>query len=67
MERRVLNRVIGEGPAVSGAWLLTDHTRHLELFEHLWEPATAFAGDGLKRLVMALQPGRYKTDHILCL
>jgi len=46
MERRALNRVMGEGPAVSGAWLLTDHTRHLELYEHLWE-TPAIAGIGI--------------------
>jgi putative ABC transport system permease protein len=37
MERRALNRLMREGPAISGAWLLTDRTRHDELFERLWD------------------------------
>ncbi len=46
MERRALNRVMREGPAVSGAWLLTDHTLHFELYEHLWD-TPAIAGIGV--------------------
>jgi putative ABC transport system permease protein len=37
MERRALNRLMREGPAVSGAWLLTDRSREDELFARLWE------------------------------
>jgi putative ABC transport system permease protein len=37
MERRALNRLMREGPAISGAWLLTDRTRHDELFDRLWD------------------------------
>lgn len=37
MERRALNRLMREGPAVSGAWLLTDRTQDHVLFERLWE------------------------------
>ncbi|WP_429885609.1 ABC transporter permease [Geoalkalibacter halelectricus] len=37
MERRTLNRLLGEGPAMSGAWLLTDAHREAALFERLWE------------------------------
>ncbi len=37
MERRALNRLMREGPAVSGAWLLTDRTQEHVLFERLWE------------------------------
>lgn len=35
MHRPVLNRLIGEGPAVSGAWLLTDRTQEDALFARL--------------------------------
>lgn len=37
MERRALNRLMGEGPAISGAWLLTDAAERDRLFERLWE------------------------------
>jgi putative ABC transport system permease protein len=37
MERRALNRLMGEGPALSGAWLMTDAARHDPLFARLWE------------------------------
>ncbi len=37
MERRALNRLMREGPAISGAWLLTDRSREAELFARLWE------------------------------
>ncbi len=46
MERRALNRIMREGPAISGAWLLTDQTRHHELFQRLWE-SPAIAGIGI--------------------
>ncbi len=46
MERRALNRLMQEGPALSGAWLLTDHSRAAELFEHLWD-RPRIAGIGL--------------------
>lgn len=36
MERRALNRLLGEGPAVTGAWLLTDPQLEPALFERLW-------------------------------
>ncbi len=35
MERRALNRLMAEGPAISGAWLLTDRSREQELFDSL--------------------------------
>jgi putative ABC transport system permease protein len=45
MERRALNRLMSEGPAISGAWLLTDRTRQNELFNRLWEvPRVASIG-----------------------
>lgn len=37
MDRRALNRLMREGPAVNGAWLLTDRSREGELFDRLWE------------------------------
>lgn len=46
MERRALNRLMGEGPAISGAWLLTDRSLQTELFERLWE-IPRIAGIGL--------------------
>lgn len=36
MERTALNRVMREGPAVSGAWLLIERGREAELFASLW-------------------------------
>lgn len=36
MERRALNRLMGEGPALSGAWLLVDEARMEPLFDTLW-------------------------------
>ncbi len=45
MERQALNRIMREGPAISGAWLLTDRSRDGELFEHLWDvPRVASIG-----------------------
>jgi putative ABC transport system permease protein len=45
MERRALNRLMREGPAISGAWLLTDRSRDRELFDRLWEvPRVASIG-----------------------
>ncbi|TDT40407.1 putative ABC transport system permease protein [Halospina denitrificans] len=37
MERRALNRLLREGPAVTGAWLLTDQSREQALFDRLWD------------------------------
>ncbi|MEA5445405.1 ABC transporter permease [Gammaproteobacteria bacterium AB-CW1] len=45
MERRALNRLMREGPAISGAWLLTDNARNDELFDALWDvPRVASIG-----------------------
>jgi putative ABC transport system permease protein len=46
MERRALNRLMREGPAISGAWLLTDRSRQAELVERLWD-MPRIAGIGL--------------------
>ncbi len=37
MERRALNRVMREGPALSGAWLLVDQGQEEALYAELWE------------------------------
>lgn len=37
MDRRALNRLLREGPAVSGAWLLIDRDAQETLFARLWE------------------------------
>jgi putative ABC transport system permease protein len=37
MDRRVLNRLMREGPAITGAWLLTDRALEGALFERLWD------------------------------
>jgi putative ABC transport system permease protein len=37
MDRRALNRLMGEGPALSGAWLMMDTSEEARLFERLWE------------------------------
>lgn len=37
MERRALNRLLREGPAISGVWMLSDRSMDQQLFEHLWE------------------------------
>ncbi|TVS12930.1 MAG: ABC transporter permease [Wenzhouxiangella sp.] len=45
MERRALNRLLREGPAISGVWLLTDRALEAELFDRLWEhPRVASIG-----------------------
>ena len=45
MERRALNRVMGEGPAVTGAWVLGDRAEERALFDRLWEvPRVAAIG-----------------------
>lgn len=45
MERMALNRLLREGPAISGVWLLTDPAFETELFRHLWErPRVASVG-----------------------
>lgn len=46
MERRALNRIMREGPALTGAWLLTDRTRDRELFDRLRD-MPRIAGIGL--------------------
>ena len=46
MERRALNRLMREGPAVSGAWLLTERSEEQALFDRLWE-TPRIAGIGL--------------------
>lgn len=46
MERRALNRLMREGPAISGAWLLTDATRNQDLYDSLQE-LPRVAGIGL--------------------
>jgi len=46
MERRALNRLMREGPAISGVWLLIDRGQERELFERLWEKPQV-AGIGL--------------------
>lgn len=46
MERRALNNLMREGPAISGVWLLTDESRHAELYEALWD-APRIASIGL--------------------
>ncbi|MBK1672793.1 ABC transporter permease [Ectothiorhodospira shaposhnikovii] len=37
MERRALNRLMGEGPAISGAWLMVDGHERESLFARLWD------------------------------
>ena len=45
MERRALNRLMREGPAISGAWLLTDRSQQNVLFSRLWDvPRVASIG-----------------------
>ncbi|UCZ57368.1 FtsX-like permease family protein [Desulfurispirillum indicum] len=45
MERRALNRLLREGPVISGAWLMTDRSLEEELFPRLWQiPAVASIG-----------------------
>ncbi len=45
MERRALNRLMREGPAITGTWLLTDAGQHPDLFDRLWEvPRVASIG-----------------------
>ncbi len=46
MDRRALNLVMREGPAISGAWILSDPARQAELFQRLWE-MPSIAGIGL--------------------
>ncbi len=46
MERRALNNLMREGPAISGVWLLTDESRHAELYDALWD-APRIASIGL--------------------
>jgi len=48
MERRALNRLMREGPAISGAWLLTDESQSDALFDALWD-VPRVAGIGLIR------------------
>lgn len=45
MYRPALNRIMREGPAVSGAWLLIEREREAELFDSLWTlPGVASIG-----------------------
>lgn len=45
MERSALNRIMREGPAVSGAWLLVDRDHEKALFDSLWTlPGVASIG-----------------------
>lgn len=45
MERRALNRLMREGPALSGAWLMTTSDREQALYDSLWEiPRVAGVG-----------------------
>lgn len=45
MDRRALNRLMREGPAITGAWLLTDRSMDDALFARLWEaPRVASIG-----------------------
>ncbi|NCA69947.1 MAG: ABC transporter permease [Sphingobacteriia bacterium] len=37
MDRRALNRLMGEGPALSGAWLITDPAEHARVLKRLRE------------------------------
>ncbi|SEO65837.1 ABC transporter permease [Aquisalimonas asiatica] len=46
MERQALNRLMREGPALSGVWLLTDASQHPALYEALWD-VPQIAGIGL--------------------
>ena len=46
IERGALNKIMREGPAISGAWLLTDETMHDRLFDKVWE-MPGVAGIGL--------------------
>ena len=46
MERQALNRLMREGPAISGVWLLTDESQHGALYDALWD-APAIASIGL--------------------
>lgn len=46
MDRRALNRLMREGPAVSGAWLLVDRSRRRALYDRLSEMPRV-AGIGL--------------------
>ncbi|MDI6797903.1 MAG: ABC transporter permease, partial [Desulfatibacillaceae bacterium] len=46
MNRAALNSILREGPAISGAWLLSDSAQQAELFRRLWE-IPSIAGIGL--------------------
>lgn len=63
MERRALNRLLREGPAISGAWVLADRDRERDLFERLWElPEVA----GIGQISEAERNIReYMTDTVL--
>ena len=49
MERQALNRWLGEGPTLNGAWLMIDESRREALFDALWE-RPAIAGIGVVHL-----------------
>lgn len=45
MERRALNQLMREGPAITGAWLLADRGERQALFDSLWDvPRVASVG-----------------------
>ena len=45
MDRRAVNRLMREGPAITGAWLLIDRSQQEALFASLWEkPRVASIG-----------------------
>ncbi len=46
MRRTALNRLMREGPAISGAWMLVDESRRDELYDALWD-VPRVAGIGL--------------------
>ncbi|TVQ30333.1 MAG: FtsX-like permease family protein [Wenzhouxiangella sp.] len=46
MQREALNTLMREGPAVNGAWLMTDAELRTEIYDRLWDAARV-AGIGL--------------------
>jgi len=45
MERRALNRLMREGPAITGAWIMADRAERQALFDSLWDmPRVASVG-----------------------
>ncbi len=63
MERRALNRILREGPALSGAWFQIDRSARMDLIDRLWEMPRV-AGIGL--LTQAeTNIRRYMVDTVL--